>query len=103
MPTMVSPRSPFPCNQCGLCCQRVDQSAETRGLDRGDGTCKHYDAVLKGCSIYQERPDICRVDRLYAQRFAQHYSWDEFVALNTAVCATLQKGAQQMLLYKSKG
>lgn len=92
----------FPCNQCGLCCQRVRESDETRYLDRGDGTCKHYDAAQHGCSIYDQRPDICRVDRQYTQRFAQHYSWTEFVALNSAVCDALQREVAQNILYRGR-
>ncbi|MEL0578325.1 YkgJ family cysteine cluster protein [Pectobacterium punjabense] len=79
----------FPCTQCGLCCQRVSLAQETRDLDRGDGTCKHYDSASKGCSIYDERPDICRVDLQYQLNYARFYSWEEFVALNLAVCRKL--------------
>jgi len=85
------PSQSFPCARCGLCCQNVHLAAETRFLDRGDGACQHYDADTKGCAIYNERPDICRVDRYYTTHYAQQYSWDDFVALNLEVCATLQE------------
>lgn len=85
--------SPFPCVQCGLCCQHVHMSDETRFLDRGDGTCRHYDPASKGCSIYSQRPDICRVDRQYTARYSRLYSWDEYVDLNRQICSYLQ--AQQ--------
>lgn len=84
------PSTPFPCTQCGLCCQNVNLAAETQFLDRGDGTCWHYDASSKGCGIYADRPDICRVDRQYRLHYAGQHSWDDFVALNLAVCDTLQ-------------
>jgi Fe-S-cluster containining protein len=87
---------PFPCTQCGLCCQHVDLSEQTRFLDRGDGTCTHYDATRKACSIYARRPDICRVDRQYLQNYAQHFTWDEFVALNLQVCTALEQGAFEL-------
>lgn len=80
----------FPCTQCGLCCQHVHMSDETRFLDRGDGTCRHYDAADKSCTIYAERPDICRVDRVYALRYARQYTWGEFVSVNLRVCAHLE-------------
>lgn len=83
----------FPCTQCGLCCQHVYLAEETRFLDRGDGTCRHYDSANKGCSIYVQRPDICRVDRQYALRYTKQYTWNEFVALNLQACELLQ--AQQ--------
>jgi uncharacterized protein len=63
---------------------------ETRFLDRGDGVCRHYDAQSNGCSIYEQRPDICHVERQYALNYSRRYSWDEFVAANIEVCSTLQ-------------
>ena len=81
----------FPCTQCGLCCQRVSFAEETQFLDRDDGTCKHYDMVNKSCTIYAERPDICRVDKMYALHYEKKYHWDEFVTLNLQACANLKK------------
>lgn len=83
------PRQPFPCSQCGLCCQHVDLAAETRFLDRGDGVCRHYDAAASACSIYAQRPDICRVELHYDIHYADRCTWDEFVALNLQACAAL--------------
>lgn len=80
----------FPCTQCGLCCQNVHLPVETRFLDRGDGTCRHYHEPSKNCSIYSERPDICRVDRQYELNYVKQYGWDEFVSINLEACASLQ-------------
>lgn len=82
-------RQPFPCSQCGLCCQKVDMAEATRFLDRGDGTCRHYDTTSKGCTIYAQRPDICRVELHYDTHYAKVYSWSEFIELNSQVCQTL--------------
>lgn len=87
--------SPFPCVQCGLCCQHVNLAEETRFLDRGDGTCRHYNAVSKGCNIYDRRPDICRVDLQFQLNYARLYTWEEFVALNLAVCHRLIEEEQK--------
>lgn len=81
----------FNCTQCGLCCQRVNFAEETKFLDRGDGTCKHYDASSKGCKIYEKRPDICRVDRAYELHYKNFYTWNEYVDLNLKVCTALQE------------
>lgn len=80
----------FPCQQCGLCCQHVHLSQETQFLDRGDGICRYYEIASKLCSIYPTRPDVCQVDMLYELRYRQQYSWNEYVALNLQVCASLQ-------------
>lgn len=89
------PSAFFPCTQCGLCCQHVHLAAETQFLDSGNGTCRHYDTVSKHCTIYAERPDICRVDRQYIMHYSQQYTWDEYVALNLQVCANLQAQEKQ--------
>jgi len=81
--------NPFPCHQCGLCCQNVHRSAQTAFLDRGDGTCRHYLAASRQCAIYEQRPDICRVDRQYALNYSQEFTWDEFVEANLRACARL--------------
>ncbi|WP_367179482.1 YkgJ family cysteine cluster protein [uncultured Oceanisphaera sp.] len=59
----------FPCYQCGKCCSNVHLSELTRYLDRGDGVCRHLDKVTKLCSIYNERPEICRVKVQYDKNY----------------------------------
>ena len=44
----------------------------------------------KSCTIYEERPDICRVDRMYTLRYASQYTWNEFITLNLQACTHLQ-------------
>lgn len=82
--------SGFPCTQCGLCCQNVYLAEATRFLDRGDGTCMHYAEAERACSIYEQRPDICRVDRMYELHYAHRYTWTTFVRLNIEVCKKLE-------------
>lgn len=89
------PHRVFPCNQCGLCCENVRFAEETRFLDRGDGICKHLNVTTKACSIYTERPDICRVDRMYNLRYCHQYTWDEFISLNLQVCDALKLQSNQ--------
>lgn len=81
----------FPCYQCGRCCQNVHLAAETQFLDRGDGTCRHFDALAKNCSIYEHRPDICRVDLQYQLNYRVHYTWEKFIAVNLQACEQLSK------------
>lgn len=35
-----------------------------RGWLQSDGSCKYYNRKTRRCSIYEERPDCCRVDRV---------------------------------------
>jgi uncharacterized protein len=83
-------RQEFPCTQCGLCCKNVFVAQETRYLDRGDGVCRHYSEASKQCSIYSERPDICRVDKQYQLHYSSKYAWYDFVAINLRICHQLQ-------------
>lgn len=79
----------FPCNKCGKCCTNVHLSKITSFLDRGDGACRHFDCGTKLCTIYAARPDICRIDLQYETNYAEHWSWDDFVESNLAVCKSL--------------
>jgi hypothetical protein len=79
----------FPCCQCGCCCRHVNLSAIYTELDRGDGVCKYLSGNL--CSIYKERPLLCRVDESYERFFSKDMSREEFYRLNLDVCEKLQK------------
>ena len=46
------------CKKCGSCCRFVFKTP----LDRGDGVCKHLEEDTNLCKIYDNRPDICKVE-----------------------------------------
>lgn len=79
----------FVCNQCGECCRHLDQSELYTELDRGDGVCRY----LKGnvCSIYRNRPLLCRVDECYEAFFKSRYNYEEYKKLNYEVCNLLKE------------
>ncbi|WP_404418832.1 YkgJ family cysteine cluster protein [Marinospirillum sp.] len=79
----------FPCNSCGKCCSNVHFSQETKSLDRGDGICRHLNINNKKCSIYDTRPDICRVELQYRKNYASTYTWKDFVEVNLSICRGL--------------
>lgn len=79
----------FPCNKCGLCCRRVSGIQE---LNRGDGTCRHLDEKTNLCTIYDQRPDMCRVD-LMISRSDPKFSRDDYYKLTAAVCRSWQMDA----------
>ena len=83
-------RQAFVCTRCMECCRRVHLLPETAAMDRGDGVCRHLDEVNTGCRIYDQRPDICRVDRQFELRFHFEMTWDVYVRLNEAGCKELQ-------------
>ena len=79
----------FECNKCGNCCRHLDRSEIYKDLDRGDGTCKYLSGKL--CSIYSERPLICRVDESYDAFYSDVYAKDEYYKLNMEACRRLQE------------
>ncbi|MFZ7307001.1 YkgJ family cysteine cluster protein [Avibacterium avium] len=76
----------------GIGSRRVNLSEQTRFLDRGDGVCHHFNERTNLCSIYQNRPLVCRVKDYYLAHLSNQYSWEEFVRLNIEVCEILKKG-----------
>lgn len=82
-------KSNFPCNSCGKCCKRVGYSRLTQFLDRGDSTCLYFDDKTNLCSIYHDRPIVCRVDAFYDRYLSKQYTWEEFVRLNIEICNKL--------------
>tara|TARA_R100000278_G_scaffold122065_1_gene107364 strand:- start:834 stop:1121 length:288 start_codon:yes stop_codon:yes gene_type:complete len=48
----------FLCSECGACCMIAGKTGYLP--NRGDGACLYLDENNK-CSIYEDRPDICRV------------------------------------------
>lgn len=41
--------------------------------------------------IYEERPDICRIDIQYEKNYSSLYSWENFIALNQKSCDILSQ------------
>lgn len=53
----------FKCDQCAECCKHINRIPEMAEYDTGNGTCKYLSN--NKCSIYNERPNICRGEYLY--------------------------------------
>lgn len=78
----------FPCSQCGACCRNLHLSALYAELDRGDGTCRYLKDNL--CSIYQDRPLLCRVEESYDALFCGVMDRESYFRLNLESCVKLQ-------------
>ena len=78
----------FPCNSCGLCCKNIGHIYELKSYDRGDGVCRYLERNL--CSNYEERPLICRIDKMYDHVYHQSFSKEEYYTLNLKACKKLQ-------------
>lgn len=79
----------FFCDCCGECCRNLDKSPVYAELDRGDGVCRYLNGNL--CSIYENRPLLCRVDECYETFFKDAMSMEEYYKLNYEVCKKLKE------------
>ena len=76
----------FLCSQCGACCRNVQGS----GLPHDEnGVCLHLNKETNKCSIYENRPEACRVDKMFENHYKHQMSKKEFFILNTKACHAL--------------
>ncbi len=66
----------FECEQCGLCCKKVN--------------CVHL-TKDNLCGIYETRPIVCNVDEGYKVFFAKVMSKEEWNKMNRDICISLQQ------------
>ena len=81
----------FPCTGCGLCCQNISKVEELKSFDLGNGICKHFNSLKNECNIYDERPDICKVEKMFEIEYKKYFTKNEFYIENAKVCNALQK------------
>lgn len=81
----------FFCDKCGLCCRHIDKVPQLARFDLGNGVCKYLSNNL--CSIYEDRPEICRVDYMYEKFFKNYMTLEDFYKLNEQGCEELKKNA----------
>lgn len=79
----------FFCDKCGLCCRHIDKVPQLACFDLGNGVCKYLRNNL--CSIYDNRPEICRVDDMYEKFFKNYMTLENFYKLNEQGCEELKK------------
>jgi len=75
----------FLCSGCGACCMIAGYSKLLP--DRGDGACTYLNEQNQ-CSIYETRPDICRVDVMHKVNLPE-LSKKEYYIESTKVCHQL--------------
>lgn len=78
----------FSCDQCGLCCQLISEIPQLAAFDRGDGVCIHLRGTL--CEIYEQRPDICNVEKMY-YAFSEQMSYAEYIEMMEKCCKLIKQ------------
>lgn len=89
LPQSCSLPMQFPCTRCGLCCQHIESITALVAYNLGNGCCQHY-SHSNGCQIYEDRPDVCRIDKGYSLFFSDILSREEYYQCNATVCNQLQ-------------
>ncbi|MFW6029502.1 MAG: YkgJ family cysteine cluster protein [Halanaerobiales bacterium] len=82
--------SKFNCTMCGVCCTKLNRNELYKDLDRGDGICIFLNLDSKLCTIYDDRPLLCNIDKMYKEYFYKFYSQDEYYNLNKKGCNKLK-------------
>lgn len=79
----------FKCTKCGICCRNIGGIPELVEYHKGDGICI-YLSEDNLCTIYQRRPDICNVEKMYALRYKDIMAKEVYEKLNMEGCHLLQ-------------
>lgn len=78
----------FICDMCGECCRNLHRSPIYSDLHNGNGVCFYLEGDV--CSIYENRPLICRVDEAYEVFFKDDVSYTDYLQLNYKSCEILK-------------
>ncbi len=81
----MNKKAEFLCSGCGACCMVAGYSKLLP--DRGDGACAYLNEKNQ-CSIYETRPDICRVDVMHKVN-SPELSEKEYYIKSTKACHQL--------------
>ena len=81
--TMNEPR--FTCTSCGACCRRVWGTKDFPYALNAMGACEKLDTKTNLCTIYDLRPDICKVDKQY-EATDKTLTRKEYYRLNNQIC-----------------
>jgi uncharacterized protein len=81
------------CVKCGQCCKNISTVVaiypEFAANLTPSGACKYLNTDNL-CSIYTQRPDACRWEKVY-ERFFTHLTPSEFAVINLNYCYEFQK------------
>lgn len=81
----------FECDRCGLCCRHIKGIKELENFLLDDESCINLDKTSNLCKIYDKRPDICRVDKMFKKVFYKFISKEEYLNLNASSCKKLKE------------
>lgn len=68
----------------------ISKSTLYSDLDRGDGVCRYFNDKNKLCTIYNQRPVKCNIDKMYDLYFKNKIRKEEYYHLNYEGCLKLR-------------
>lgn len=80
----------FICNQCGNCCRNIGKTGLLKEFENERGECIHLTNDNR-CDIYDNRPDICNVNKMYDIYFHHYMSFEEYIQQNVEICHRLNQ------------
>jgi hypothetical protein len=78
----------FNCDSCGLCCRKAYLVPELSEFIGADGQCRYF--INNQCSIYEERPLICNIEKYYETFLSEVLTKEEFYQKNYTSCMSLK-------------
>ena len=88
---MTPENTDFHCSRCSVCCRSLREfGGMYDDLDDGTGTCRYLDQKAGLCTIYDRRPDKCRVREGY-QTYGAGLSYEEYLRLTYEGCRKLRE------------
>ena len=92
----------FPCTKCGLCCMRAGALEDFPHEVDYNGVCSKYDRENKECTIYEDRPMICRIDDYHTKYLSANIDINIWHYHNAQMCNKMitQAGIDKSFLVK---
>ena len=72
----------------------ISKIPQLAAFDRGDGVCIHLRGTL--CDIYEQRPDICNVEKMY-DAFSARMSYREYIEMMEKSCEILKRNFAELV------
>ena len=76
----------FPCTKCGLCCMRAGTVENFPYKTDYNGVCEKYDLQKRECTIYEDRPIVCRIDDYYDKYLSANMDRNHWHHYNAQMC-----------------
>ena len=82
----------YDCELCGAqCCRNWNPAQYDPNLVNDDGICIYLNPTTNLCSIYEYRPDFCRVNVWYEKMYSKKMSLNQFIECQKLGCDILKQ------------